>query len=270
LTADETRREGMLAWGALLPAVRAAVGHERPARDVLAIGEVHFWDIPARVRTQVLDPPFVWRACRGAGSATRIAIRFRQANIGWILFNGPLAGWGRFTYSPYDWRDDELRLYAEFVRTRLRLVASSPRSDPNYGCPWLFSVAARPLPPAARLLFLPGAERAYTFASLAAVHGAWNDAIKRFRRFAFLPPVASIESMEADALLHAGRLRETLPLLRRTVEDGLLDETNLLDLAVAAGRLGRRAEAARALARAERAYPLWPERVATARREAGL
>jgi len=266
----EMRLRGTLAYGAILPAVKAAVGAEAPARSVLAIGEIQYWDIPARVRTQVLGPPFVWRAVRGAGSARRVAIRFRQADVGWILFNAPLAGWGRFTYSPYVWGSDELRVYSEFVRTHLKLAAFAGRSDPNYGSPWLFEVTRRPGPPAARLLFLPGAERAFTYASLAAVHGAFSEAVRRFRAFDNLPPVASIASMEADALLAAGREREAYPMLKRTIEDGLIDETNLLDLAIVAARLGRKAEALEALARAARVLPLWPERVAAARRKAGL
>ncbi len=270
LTAGDMRLRGMLAYGAILPEVVSAVGSETPPRSVLAIGEVHFWGIPARVRTQVFGPPFVWRACRGATSVGRIAVRFRQANVGWILFNAQMADWGRYTYAPYEWGRDDLVRYAEFVRRHLRIVAFAGRSDPNYGSPWLFEVKRSPASPLATVLFLPGAERAYTYASLAAVHGAYGDAVRRFRAFGHLPPVASIASMEADALLAAGRAREAYPILKRTVADGLVDETNLLDLAVAAGRLGRRAEALDALARAAQAYPLWPERVAAAKRAAGL
>jgi hypothetical protein len=271
LTTDEYRRQGLFAYGAILPEIRWRAAS--PRGTILSIDEIHLWDVPARPLVTVLEPPFVWRAVSGAGTPGRVAVRFRQAGIRWIVYNAKLAEWSRFTYSPYEWDAPMLGRYAAFARGHLRPVAFCGRVDPGvYGSVWLYEVTRRSGPlPAKRLLFLPGAERAFTFASLAALHGDYAEAVRRFSSLrATIPGVVSLEGMLGSALLGAGRTREAYALLKAAAEEGLVDGNNLLDWAVAAGRLGLRAEAGEALRRASAALPLLPERVEEARRAAGL
>lgn len=271
LSRQEFRHTGLFAYGAILPHVRAAVEARDQGGTVLAIGENRFWDIPTRVRTQVFEPPFVWRAAHGTESVERLAVKFRQRNIQWVLYNLSLAGLGRYTYSPYTWSPRMLRLYAEYTLRHLTLTAFCGRADPHAGSSWLYEVERIPQTPPARTLFLPGAERAYAYAALAELHGAHEEAVLRFEELRrMLPEIVWLDSLLAAPLLASGRVREAYQLARGTVEAGLIDERNLLTWAVAAGRLGKHGEATEALRRAAAAYPLWPERVVRAGRQAGL
>jgi len=164
-----------------------------------------------------------------------------------------------------------LGLYSGYVQRHFLLLASSGRSDPNYGCDWLYAVADRPFLPAARILFLPGIERTFSYAALAELNRAYGDAIIRFAVVRKkLPAVVWPDALLGHSLALAGRYREAYPLVRGSVREGLMDEFNLLDWALTAAKLGKREEAVEALGRAARAYPLWPERLAEARKAAGV
>jgi len=265
----EFRNRGMYAYGAILPAIKKEC---TPGRGVLVtLGNRIMWDMPVRVVGEGFEPPFPWRAVRDSGSLERLAVKFRQRNARWILHNGPLEGWYRYTDTPFDWSPRMLRLYEGFAKSHLRLVASSGRCDPLYGNNWLFEVLPAPARPLRRILFLPGTERGYAFASLAFLNGYYPAARDRFdalRRD--IPGVVAIDGMEAEVLAALGDWRGAYRLAKGSVDEGLLDETNLLIWAVSAGRMGRRAEAEIALDRAQTAYPLFPERVTRARADAGL
>jgi len=270
LTADAYRRAGMFGYGRILPVLQREIGAAPRPRAVLAASEILLWDVPARIKTQVFEPPFLWRAAAAAGTPDRISVSFRQANIGWIVHNAGIAAVARFDYTPYLWTPRMLTIYAAWARAHLALLATGEMAVPGYGADELYAVRRLSDPRPSRLLFLPGTEPACAFAALAQLHGVWRDAIPRYRAVhRALPGVVWIDSLLADALLsapvEAGRTREAYALVRGAVEAGLLDETVLLDWAVTARRLGRPAEAEEALRRAAAAYPLWPERVAAAR-----
>jgi len=268
--AEEYRLAGLNAYGAVLPAVRAAVAGSRGG-CVLHVGETISWDIPVRVIQTFLDPPFMWKAVGESDVEERLEIRFRQAGVRWILYNAPVAGFSRYNYSPYEWTPRMLGLYSGYARRHFRLLASSGRTDPNYGCDWLYAVAGRPFRPADRILFLPGIERTFSYAALAELNRAYDDAIIRFSEIRKkLPAVVWPDALLGHSLTLAGRWREAYPLVRGSVREGLLDEWNLLDWAVAAAKLGKRDEATEALRRATAAYPLWPERVTEARKATGV
>lgn len=272
LSAGEFRRAGLFAYGEALPEVRSRVAAGDRRGKVLAVGEIKCWDIPARTLMQVFETPLVWRALAGADSVERVRIRFRQLDVRWLLYNQPVAGWERFHYSPYDFSDEMLALYGEFARRHLRIVVRPEKSYPNFGSLWFYEVSDRPRArPPERVLFLPGSERALAYASLAGLNRAHGLAVERFAAARErMPGVVWVESLLGDALLKAGRAREAHPLIRGAAEAGLLDDDVLLNLARAAGKLGKRAEARAALERAAAAYPLWPERVSEARNGAGL
>lgn len=270
LTADAYRRAGMFGYGRILPVLQREIGAAPRPRAVLAASEILLWDVPARIKTQVFEPPFLWRAAAAAGTQERITVAFRQANIGWIVHNAGIAAVARFDYTPYVWTPRMLTVYAAWARAHLMLLASGGVAVPGYGADELYAVRAVPASRAGRMLFLPGTEPACAFAALAQLHGVWRDAIPRYRAVhRALPEVVWIDSLLADALLsapaEAARTREAYGLVRGAVQAGLLDETVLFDWAITARRLGRRAEADEALRRAAEAYPLWPDRVAAAR-----
>jgi hypothetical protein len=268
--AEEYRLAGLNAYGAVLPAVRTAVVGSRGG-CVLHIGETISWDIPTRVIQTFLDPPFMWKAVGESDTEGRLEIRIRQAGVRWILYNAPVAGFSRYNYSPYEWTPRMLGLYSGYARRHFRLLASSGRTDPNYGCDWFYAVDGRTFRPTARILFLPGIERTFSYAALAELNRAYDDAVIRFSEVRNkLPAVVWPDALLGHSLTQAGRWLEAYPLVRGSVKEGLLDEWNLLDWAVAAAKLGKRDEVAEALRRAESAYPLWPERVAEARKAAGV
>jgi len=266
---EEFRNRGMYAYGAILPAVKQACLSGRGV--LVTLGNRIMWDIPVRVVGEGFEPPFVWRSARDSDTPGRLVVKFRQRNARWILHNGPLEGWYRFTRTPFEWRPRMFRLYMDFAQRHLRLVATSGRCDPLYGNNWLYEVLPSPAPPLRRIIFLPGSEGGYAFASLAQLNGYSAMARERFdalRRI--MPAVVAIDGMEAEVLAALGDWRGAYRLAKGSAEEGLLDETNLLIWAVSAGKLERKNEAAQALARAQSAYPLFPERVAKARADAGL
>ena len=62
-------------------------------------------------------------------------------------------------------------------------------------------------------------------------------------------------------MLRSGKSSEAYIHLHRAAKDGLVDEWNLLDLAVAAARTNRPGEARDALIRAKAVLPLWKDRL---------
>ena len=260
-SAEEFRRQGLLGFGELLPVLRGAV---RGPGAVLSIGEPIYWGIPARVIGEGFEPPFVRTVVCESASARRIAVRFRQAGVRWITYNPVVAGQARFLPTPWEWTPRMLAAYAAFVRGHVGPIAACDRVDPLYGSSRLLGVRWTPGGPGG-LPYLPGAERAFAAAALAELHGNLDDAVRRFEALSrALPGVGVVDAWLGHALLAKGRTAEAHVRLRASVDAGVLDEANLLDLAVAAGRLGRRGEAAALLARARAAYPLWGDRVALA------
>jgi hypothetical protein len=274
------RLEAVGSYGRILPAVQAAVrdAQTRAAGGrghILAVEERLSFGLPVRVIGEGLGPRLPWVAAHESSTARRIGIRFRQAGIRWVLYNSWKADWARLEERPYAWGPRMLVTYDAFVRGHLRLLEFGGRVDAVWGSHWLFEVEARAA--SARgvastpVLFLPGAERALSHATRAAVRDDLAGAIRDLRALhRLLPDVAVVDAALGHALTRAGRFDEAYPLVRSSVDAGLVSELNLFDWAVTAGRLGRRAEAAEALRRAAEAYPGWTDLLAYARREAGF
>ena len=269
--AERYRLEAVGSYGRILPAVRAAAraagGHGR----ILAIEERLSVGLPVRVIGEWLGPRFPWSAARQSSTVRRIGIRFRQAGIRWVLYNSWKADWARLEESPYPWDSRMLIAYDAFVRGHLRLLEFGGRVDAVWGSHWLFEVTPRADSTRARVLFLPGAERAFARATRAAIRDDLAGAIREFRALhRLLPDVAVVDAALGHALTRAGRWDEAYPLVRSSVDAGLVSELNLFDWAVTAGRLGRRAEAAGALRRAAGVYPDWTDLLEYTRKDAGL
>jgi len=262
------RQQGLLGFGEVLPVIRRTV---RMGGVVLTIGEPIYWGIPARVVGEGFEPPFVRATAQASATPGRIAVRFRQAGIRWISYNPVVAGQARFLPTPWDWTPRMLAVYATFVRDHVSMVAASGRVDPLYGSSRLLEVRWTAGRTAGRLPYLPGAERAFAAAALAELHGKTGDSVRRFEALrAQLPGVAAVDAWLGHALLVAGRPSAAYVHLRASVDAGVVDEVNLLDLAAAAGRIGRRPEASSLLRRARDVYPLWPDRVRLAAAAAGV
>jgi hypothetical protein len=252
--------------GGLAPALRAIP--RTGGGTILAIGELALWDLPRRVRMQVFEPPLAWMASRDAPDWRRIAVRFRQADVRWILYNQPLAKLDATSRRPYLWSAAQVRRYADYCARYVRVGAFCGVAVPVWGSSWLLEVSRRPGPPAIRMPFLPGADAAFVSPVLADENGNSRWAAEWWRGWrGLLPEVSWLDARLGGSWLRAGRARDAYPLLHRAAADGLVDEMNLLDLAVAAARTGRRPEARDALRRAERALAGWPDRLAVAKRE---
>lgn len=281
------RREATGSYGRILPAVGAAVRgagergsgvlRDREGRScdpgrILAVGEALAFGLPARVIGEGLGPRVPWRIAREADSERRMTIRYRQADVRWVLHNPWKAYWARLEEQPYAWDPRMLHLYETWARRHLRLRAFSGREDPVWGSHWLFEVmSGQASAPMARVLFLPGAERALARPTRAALAGDLDAAIAGFRAaHRLLPGVVAVDAALGHALVKAGRYGEAYPLVRSSVDAGLVYETNLFDWAIASGRLGRRAEAEEALRRAAEVCPGWVERLAVTRIKAGV
>jgi hypothetical protein len=268
LEAEEFRMKSLYGYGVVLPLLCRADARFASRAALVTIGNRFMWGIPARVVGEGFEPAFIWGAFRESATVERAEVRFRQANIRWILYNAPLAGWARRSCVPCPWDGRMARLYVEFARRHLATRAWSGRVDKLYGCDWLFEVTRGGGAPAARVPFLPGAERLFCGPTTANMRG---DAVESAREFAELrreyPEVVALDAMLGRALLLTGHPREAYPLLRSSVSAGVVYEMNLFNVAIAAGWLGRRAEAEAALRRAAEVYPLWPETVEQARRD---
>jgi hypothetical protein len=271
-SAAEFRRQATGSYGRILPVVNAAIRAARGPGRVLLAGEAVVFGMDARVVGEGLGPRLPWRSAKESGSERRLSIRWRQAGVRWVLHNPWKASWSRFDLEPCAWDSRMLVEYEAFVRGHLRLLRFDGREDAVYGSHWLFEVTRTPaagVPP--RALFLPGAERALSFATRAEREGDMARAIGEFRRLRkLLPGVVALDAALGHALVRARRWEESYPLVRRSVDAGLVYELNLFDWGITAGHLGRRAEAIEALRRAALACPDRGELLEYARRAAGV
>ncbi len=250
-----------------LAAALAALPPDRRG-TILAVGELALDRLPRRTRMQVFEPPLAWSASRDAADWRRVGIRFRQSDVRWILYNQPLARLDAVQRRPYAWSPEQLRRYADWCARHVRVGAFCGVAVPGWGSAWLLEVADRPQPPAARFPFLPGAEAAFASPVLADENDNPRWAAEWWKGWrGVLPEVAWLDARLGGSLLRAGRAREAFPYLRRAAADGVVDEANLCDLAVAAARTGRPAEARAALAAARRVLTERPGRLAEAARE---
>ncbi len=272
-TAPEAfRTEALGSYGRILPEVRQVTRDSGPHGRVLEAGDTVSWGVPVRVLGEGLGPRLPWVAARESNTEQRMSIRYRQAGVRWVLHNAWKAGWARLHEQPYAWDARMLRLYEAWVRRHLRLRAFSGREDPIWGSHWLFEVSRAPASaPVPRALFLPGAEDAFGRTTRAALGGDVNGAVSGFRSLRrLLPGVVALDAVLGHLLTRAGRYREAYPLVRASVDAGVVYEMNLFDWAITAGHLGRRGEAVEALRRAGETCPGWPDFLIEARWESGV
>ena len=265
---EDFRERALVSYGAILPGIRKSVAGG--SGRILAVGETYSWGIPLRIIGEGFESPFAWKSAVESPDSRRVAIRWKQAGIRWILYNHMAASWNRFQNSPFVWTPAALRRYADFAVPRLALLARSGRYDPGVGSDTLYEVRPRALS-RSRVLFLPGIEPALSFASLAWLNSAFGESARRFADMGLiLPEVAWVDVLEAQSLLDVKNYRKALRLVRAAERAGFEDDISLFTHAVAAGRSGLAGEAEKALARSRLACPLMEKQYMEARREAGL
>jgi len=224
---------------------------------VLTVGEGRIYRLPARVAFNGFsgETPVVWQLAKESGDAARLAIRVRQANVPWLLYDLVAVDWITPRYAAFAWDERMLRLWIGFCRDHLALVARPDAFDSWGGAFALYRVARAAGPPAP-VWFVPGAEGASLSAKSARDQGRFAEAqagyaslLKRF------PEVGAFHSERGYAyeLMHdwSGVLRETRPWIRA----GMRDTVNLPTFAEAAVNLGRFDEAEPALQEAIALYP---------------
>jgi len=264
------RERALESYGAILPEIRKACAGGMGR--LLAVGETFAWGIPVRVMGEGFEAPLAWKSAKESPTPERVAVRWRQAGIRWILYNHMIASWNRFQVPAFVWSPGSLRRYADFARPRLALLARSGRYDPGVGSGTLYSVRSRPLPrPPSRILFLPGIESALSFASLAWLNSHFATAQVRFDSMrSALPEVAWLDVLEAQSLLDGGKFREARGMVREAERAGFEDDLSIFIHAVSAGRLGLAAESGAFLERARQACPLMEDRIRECQRDSGL
>ena len=267
---EEYRRRALVSYGAILPEVRKTCADGRGR--ILAVGETFSWGIPVRIVAEGFEAPFTWKSAYESPSPERVAVRWKQAGIRWVLYNHMISSWTRFQEYPFEWSPQVLRRYADFALPRFVLRARSGRYDPGVGSDTLYEVLSRPsFRPPSRMLFLPGIEPGLSYASLAWLSSEFNEAQARFNTVRkALPEVTWLLALEAQCFLDGGKPREALKLVRLAEENGFEDDISLFTHASAAGRTGLKGEAEAVLERAHRACPLMDDRADAVRREAGL
>lgn len=263
------RADRLQGYGGLLPVIDDANRRSGRRGRMLAIGETISWGLPVPVVGEGFGPRFPWRTARRSRDVRRIGIAFRQADIRWILYNPWKADWRRWQPAPWTWNPAMLARWREFNATCIHPLRMAGSLDRGIGNPCLFEVTRRPRPGRERA-WLPGAEQAFGEATRSGMAGRWRDAERQWRGLkGLLPGVAAVDRGWGEALLWLGRDAEAYARLRAARAAGYADYSSLTQLAVAAERLGRPAEAERALREAGAYLRNWPGAAPAARRAVG-
>jgi hypothetical protein len=153
--AEGYRRSLMGSCGQIQPGVaRLCAGGGREA--VLVIGAKFFWGAPARILTNEMGLRPVWDAVAASSGPGRLAVRFRQMGVRWLVYDADYAAWDRTVPASYPWDDRRLRVYAAFAMRHFRVETTTACRCPGFGMHWLIEVTRRPHAPSASVPVLPG------------------------------------------------------------------------------------------------------------------
>jgi len=275
ITGGEYREAGLASYGRLLPRLREAMDRDpgRPRR-VIGVCALMYHGIPAPVAPDGdYAPPFAWRAVHESADASRLAVKFRQAGAGWLLYDPDLACWKKLEPSPWGWDTRMLGLWDGFFRAHASVAAAVPCAGPGDGAGLLYRLGRPARPPSGPIPYLPGTESAFRVPALLAARGRYGDAERALRPLsALLPGVGDVRALMGHILTAEGRYAEALPALRAAESAGVIGcvAPVTLNRAVAAGRMGLRGEAEEALRCAAATLTAWPARVEQARKDSGL
>jgi len=224
------------------------------ARDRLLVGvQQRYLGLGARqFASTVWGPSPQWRWAAEAGTSARIAVKFRQAGVTHLLHNMTVARRAAVIwYAGPEWTPRALAIYAAFCRAYLEPVMFPGRTDYEGGAPYVFRVGKASIPGRGPLLALPGTEGAFAPFHRGLVSGDPASAgllVADARTLAArLDGNLDATDWLVVALMDAGRYREALPLLEAEKRAGYVNSTNYLVHGRCLVRLGRKADARKAL-----------------------
>jgi hypothetical protein len=218
LDAESYRRSLMGSYGLIQPGLEEKVRAEKRGH-VLVVGG-YYWGIPAPVIADDVGWSPIRHIVSGADSR-RVAIRFRQLDIRWLVYDAEWGSWARTVESPYPWTSRELRAYADFAKSHFQLLRSTNYEKPGFGMQWVYRLS--PHDPAPRVAVLPGTDAAFGTATMSALRGDMERAIVEYMKiYGVIPDVTQSRVVLGDALIKAGRTREGYAHLRIAEEDGLI------------------------------------------------
>jgi len=240
-----------------LAAIQAAVRTARP-RVLLLASEQRAYRFGCRVilSAAVGPPPLGWTLAREARGPDELAKRVRQLGVTHVAYNFVTAGFQRDIHAWFPWDDRMVRMYAETVRTRFRIVRAPGQSDHPNGGFYLYEILPGPGPAQGPVFYLPGAE--------GIMDGVWQAEGKRDsdlaireldRLSALLPDLLWVRNQFASYAFSQRRFATALQLSRPGCLAGMVDDENWSVYAASALAVSRRAEGLAALRRAAELYP---------------
>jgi hypothetical protein len=257
---DSYRAVFMGSYGKALPILKEAM-RGRKTGVLVAGSSKSFYGIPGYAIYGGEPPPFVWRVTSESAGVGRLAVKFRQAGIGMIIYDADASSWERLASDGYAWKPRQLRIYADYLERHATLVGTTPCEAPGCGSHWIYRIGpARPRP-ARDLGVLPGADAAFVTSVQPGMEGRPKETLAGFTSLRrLLPEVMMVRSMLGDFYLQLGDYRAAYPHVRAAAEYGMCGcvEPNYFSWAVSAWNTGRFAEAISAYKKGSSIYRRWP------------
>jgi hypothetical protein len=256
-------RQGRLPWSRARAAVLTtwgegmAMAEAAGARRVLLLDDATY---PIRARVVfgggLGETPLPWGWVRESLDGARLAVKFRQANVGFVLHNYVSMEWSAVRNAGFTWSDRMLSLYRGFCGACLVPAGQTAHRDLLHGGFTLFRVGRPGRGGKAPPYFMPGAENVLARTLVLRASGRAGEALKEVRSVeARLPGVGFVLAEEGIILNAAGEWRRTLKVMEPVVRSGFVDGSNLMTVARAAVETGNLALADRMLGRAGEVYP---------------
>lgn len=234
------RARGLFAYGLVLPLFPPSGPGFRPGTSIIEYGDHYSLEAPFRIRNDGAGPHPIWQAVSESPDLTRLAIRFRQMNARFILYNTELAAWDALFSEPCPWSPRMLGLYSGFVGRYFRVLGSSECYFPNQGTYWLFEVSRTPANPPRQAGLLPGTDRntyawrkPLAFRDLPAAEAAARELLEQSHG------ALTYETFLGLTYIEMGRYAESYRLLKRCVDAGVIREKNLLWCFSLSAQLGK-------------------------------
>jgi len=222
LSIDGYRLKSLGAFGKVLPEIRKEYEARGGHPVTLSIGNPVVWDMPGRVIGEEYGRPFTWRVVHESVSVGRLDVKFKQAGVTWLVYNGSLADWSRFIPLPHEWSPRMLGLYREFFSARFRIRAFSGFFPMPYGNVVVYEKVARLAMKPGSMPFLPGTEHAFFGATSALKEGKTNEARKWFGQIrGQMPGVLMAERLYAESLGDIDLCNSIDQRIKKTILDSL-------------------------------------------------
>lgn len=207
---------------------------------VLSAGERLTYRLPARVlyTGEIGETPLVWKCVTETRTRERLEVRFRQIGARWLLYNFISASWLSTRYGSFPWDVPMLRRYLLFCREHLEAADMTENNDFFTGASYLYRLRRDRLnPPPVTVLFLPGTEAIYQQSLILANMNRFPDLLKEsLRLFKIIPEVGHSWNQVGHAYALLRDIEHAFPFLLKFTVAGMMDETNIPELGIAAAR----------------------------------